>query len=517
MKKIALLVLITLMAMNASAYKFFITYQGHNIYFNELSRNDLNGFKYMNVEVTYFDTNYNSYSGDVVVPDSFYYDGYFCNVTSIGTHAFQGCPDLTSVDLGRNLVTNISNYAFCRSENVKLKALPSTVKTIGKGAFMGCTSQTNLTFTQNTTIGEEAFSECTSLTKLTIPSGCTLGEKTFYGCESVKKLIIEDNSCNLIPDGCFMCCKKLNHVVIGNGVKTLGLSAFASTDIDTLTIGSDAIVNKKFTAIDNLDWSFSIYHRTCVYTFTDDVKGIGDYAFYGSLPKSVKIGDGVERIGTKAFYRGYVVSDDIILDVDTLYLGKNVKEIGEDIFDHMHFDKIIINTQYLLKMGDYFCFMLGCYSRVTEVGEGITELGENSLHNPIGDHKFLFTEFKLPSTLRVIGARALANNNMKSIDIPKYVETIGYYSLMWCDRLQLIRDFSMATISEVAYGYEIKQDCVVYTTYASQAEKYRKLGFKRVFSQEDSGTTGALKEDVNDDGQVNSLDVLKVYKYMQTH
>ena len=28
---------------------------------------------------------------------------------------------------------------------------------------------------------------------------------------------------------------------------------------------------------------------------------------------------------------------------------------------------------------------------------------------------------------------------------------------------------------------------------------------------------GEIKEDVNEDGQVNSLDVLKVYKYMQSH
>ena len=48
-------------------------------------------------EVTYHSSDYNSYSGDIVIPASVSYDGIAYNVTSIGDYAFSWCPSLTSI------------------------------------------------------------------------------------------------------------------------------------------------------------------------------------------------------------------------------------------------------------------------------------------------------------------------------------------------------------------------------------------------------------------------------------
>ena len=61
--------------------------------------------------VTYKDTNYNSYSGDIVIPKSVSYNGTTYSVTGIGEWAFKGCSGLTSVTIPEG-VTSIGERAF---------------------------------------------------------------------------------------------------------------------------------------------------------------------------------------------------------------------------------------------------------------------------------------------------------------------------------------------------------------------------------------------------------------------
>lgn len=53
----------------------------------------------------------NSYSGDIVIPASFTYEGVDYSVTSIGNNAFYDCSDLTGIKIP-NSVTSIGHYAF---------------------------------------------------------------------------------------------------------------------------------------------------------------------------------------------------------------------------------------------------------------------------------------------------------------------------------------------------------------------------------------------------------------------
>jgi len=62
-------------------------------------------------KVTYKDTNYNSYSGDVVIPETVTYDGVTYTVTRIGDHAFQNCINMSSVSIPET-VTIIENNGF---------------------------------------------------------------------------------------------------------------------------------------------------------------------------------------------------------------------------------------------------------------------------------------------------------------------------------------------------------------------------------------------------------------------
>ena len=88
--------------------------------------------------VTYKDTNYNTYSGNVVIPATVSYDGATYSVTAIGNRAFKDCSGLTGVTIGSNVLA-IGDEAFrnCGEWLTKV-VIPDQVTTIGYAAFMEC-------------------------------------------------------------------------------------------------------------------------------------------------------------------------------------------------------------------------------------------------------------------------------------------------------------------------------------------------------------------------------------------
>ncbi len=124
-----------------------------------------------------------SYSGEVVIPASFTYDGKEFSVTIIGESAFRNCRGLTSVTIP-NSVTSIGGCAFYKCSGLTSITIPSSVTSIDYEAFRGCSSLTSVTIPNSvTSIGYSAFAECTGLTSVTIPNSVTsISNYAFYGC-----------------------------------------------------------------------------------------------------------------------------------------------------------------------------------------------------------------------------------------------------------------------------------------------------------------------------------------------
>ena len=87
---------------------------------------------------------------------------------------------------------SLQDYSFKQFEGVEIVTLPVGMISIGKEAFSGCSSLTELPI-QNTvtTIGMYAFDDCQSLSNITIPDGVTsISTGSFRNCSSLSLTVL---------------------------------------------------------------------------------------------------------------------------------------------------------------------------------------------------------------------------------------------------------------------------------------------------------------------------------------
>jgi predicted HAD superfamily hydrolase len=119
MKKLFLSTLLLALPLLASAYNC----QVDGIYYNLIPKGGVAEVTYQKASIGY----YSDYSGSVVIPEKFTYEGVEYSVTSIGDDAFWKCTGLISV------------------------TIPNSVTHLGSGAFGGCSGLTSVTIPNSVT------------------------------------------------------------------------------------------------------------------------------------------------------------------------------------------------------------------------------------------------------------------------------------------------------------------------------------------------------------------------------
>lgn len=213
LQRIGLLTVMLLAAITSFAYSF----EAGGIYYNILTDN-------VSVEVTYRNTDYDSYTGEIVIPSEVTYKDKTFTVSQIGERAFYKCSTVTSLSIPPSIKkfnfqafnvanhikkVNISNLsAWCmidaqsnpleegvtlylnNSPITSLESLDSTCTTIGRWAFYAQTTLTKAILPESiTSVQDGAFVKCTNLSYLEVGSNVTsMGDGAFASCSSLKTI-----------------------------------------------------------------------------------------------------------------------------------------------------------------------------------------------------------------------------------------------------------------------------------------------------------------------------------------
>ncbi len=306
----------------------------------------------------------------IIIPNS---------VTTVGDCIFYGCPKLSEIK-GKfasednrcfivygvlnsfatgglefeeytipNSVTSLGNFSLCNS-TVSTFIIPESVKSFGKCAFGNCLNLSTITIPESiTTIGESVFSGCRNLTTVNIPNSVkSIEYYAFFGCynlnitipKTVERIYHSFHSAGEelivnceIPKMAFM-GSTFSNVIIGDGVTTIGESAFGSS-LKNISIPNSV------TTIGN--YAFSGCSVLTEITIPSSVTSIGGGAFTycgGELTVNcdipsnafsladftkVIIGDGITSVGDSAFTRCRKLTD--------VTIPKSVTTIGNYAFN----------------------------------------------------------------------------------------------------------------------------------------------------------------------------------------
>ena len=335
-------------------------------------------------------------------------------VNSLGENVFANLEYLTEVELSSS-VTYISAFAFSDCDRLRQISLPDQVTYMGGGAFYNCISLVDVELPSSLRrIGSGTlFMGCRKLESVVMPQGVINNnpEKfySFTGCSSLKEVLIPSDALRVdLAD-----CSSLTEINLGDQVRDLDLSGCGSL-VDVVIPDSVTSLNLSgCTGLENvcLPAGMTIISAGLVegctnlrsITMGTEVTAIGERAFSGcgSL-EAVSMPDTVTAIGDNAFSG--------CTGLTHITLPAGLKELGECAFE-------------------------GCTGlRVLRIPEGMTALGSQAFYECTG-----LTSVSLPSTLKQVNDYSFAScTKLKTISIPEGVEVIGDSAFSGCTGLTTV-------------------------------------------------------------------------------
>ncbi|MBQ6561392.1 MAG: leucine-rich repeat domain-containing protein [Paludibacteraceae bacterium] len=254
------------------------------------------------------------------------------SVTSIGDGAFRDCSGLTSIEIPSS-VTSIGGCAFSDCSGLTSIEIPSSVTSIGEWAFYACSGLTHIEIPSSVTnIEKNAFGSCDVLSSINVVSDNSIysSEDGVLYDKNKRKLIcvpagkngkfVIPSSVTSIGNYAFMYCRGLTSIEIPSSVTSIENEAFWNChSLTSIEIPSSV------TSIEN-----DVFWNCCGLTsirIPSSVISIGNYAFSDCRTlTSIKIPSSVINIGVFAFKN--CKNLDVIIDN-----SKENVSVGEDAFD----------------------------------------------------------------------------------------------------------------------------------------------------------------------------------------
>ena len=375
-------------------------------------------------------------------------------------------------------ITHIAAYAFADCAKMTDVVIPNSVQVIANAPFINCAGLTEVHIPNSVvSIGGGLFYNCTGLIKAVIPNSVTfIDNATFYNCSSLKSAVIGDGVPQL-GENTFSGCSNLTDVTIGKSISHFPNNIFK--DCERLT---NVVWNiKHYNNFTDTQTPFYCYERTYdganfdirsqikSIIFGEEVDTIPAYLCYGlGNLNSINLPANLRSINTGAFMESGLISVSVpegVTNIDSkafascvalrqINLPSTLNHIGAWAFDGTFYankdanweDNGLYVDNYLLSVSRYYNSYYNYNSAIFNIKEGtylvadsaaesahvyeldipssLKIIGAGAFANNSTDYYGLH-ELNLPSTLEYIGERAFAGNNIFSVNVPSSINHIG--------------------------------------------------------------------------------------------
>ena len=167
----------------------------------------------------------NTYSGDIVIPESETINGETYRVRYIGSEAFYACMNLTSVTLP-NTIVNIGYHSFAECPLIEVIDLPAGMVQINSNAFSLC-PRLEYIFIHDTEpffLWDDAFASINDHVHIVVPCNCI---EAFEASEEWQGIQLYDDC---------------GHVGVGEA-ETVTMNVYPNPASETLTIEAEGLVS----------------------------------------------------------------------------------------------------------------------------------------------------------------------------------------------------------------------------------------------------------------------------------
>lgn len=308
-------------------------------------------------------------------------------------------------------VVAIKADAFRNNTTIVQVSIPASVKTIGSGAFYGCTNLGGVSFAEGSqleTINYNAFAQCTKLFLFSVPSSLkAIGSEVFSGCNSLELSFPEDSQLATVHGYAFAGVKavfvptKSIYDLVANSYydKTNIKSSLVSNGFSYIIDGEGIVVFGYSGSGSDISIPDTINGKPVV--------GINDGAFRDKSITSVVLPATIESIGARAFY-----------------CCRNLTSIGS----------FPANLRSIGEYAFYSCERLGMLGSFPE---GIETIGAYAF---AGCWRLSSVSFEGSTSLNTIGNGAFDNcSNLSSVGkLPASLEQLGSYAFRGCRLLSTV-------------------------------------------------------------------------------
>jgi len=240
-------------------------------------------------------------------------------VLGITSGAFKGYAALEGVEMA-DTVVRIESNAFSGCEKLKEIKWSKGLEIIDSYAFANCTSLIKVVIPEGVTeLGGYVFEECSNLENINIPSSIkVISIDDFYGTKWIENLQEDENGFIVVDAILISGANAKGHVVIPDNIKIIGEYAFYRSEVESVIIpeGVVEIGYETFGKCSNLQ-SINI---------PSTVNSIDSGTFREcSKLKNIEISVGIKNVGSSAF--------EMCESLECIEIPEGVEWIGSNTFE----------------------------------------------------------------------------------------------------------------------------------------------------------------------------------------